>query len=69
MSKSANAVKPATLFMDLRGAQPMAELLGFEKVSHILRRGMAHLVFRRVRLLELAVVHYGNTIRQRDPVG
>ena len=37
----------------------MAELLGFEKVSHILRGGMAHQVFRRVRLLELAVMHHG----------
>lgn len=47
----------------------MAELLGLEKISHILRGGMAHQVFRRVRLLELAVMHYGNAIRQRDPVG
>ena len=46
----------------------MAELLGFEKVSHILRSGMAHQVLRRVRLLELALMHYGNAIRQRDPV-
>jgi hypothetical protein len=47
----------------------MAELLGFEKVSHILRGGMAYQVLRRVRLLELPVVHYGNAIRKRDPVG
>ena len=47
----------------------MAELLGFEKVSHILRGGMAHQVLRRIGLLELAVVHYGNAIRQRDSVG
>jgi hypothetical protein len=47
----------------------MAELFGLEEIRDVLRGWMAQQIFRCIRLLERAVMHDGNAIRERDPVG